>query len=65
MASSEAKTGLGKALMLAGFITVIAQLLLVFLQLIPDQYILGLGVSGFLAFLLGVELYMRNRESRN
>jgi membrane-bound ClpP family serine protease len=54
--SQERKRRAGELLMLVGFLVVVGQFLL---------YNPILAGAGFLAFLVGVELYLRNRKHWN
>jgi uncharacterized membrane protein YhhN len=53
LSSQEGKRRTGEYLMLAGFLAVVGQLLL---------YNTLLAVAGFVSFLVGAELYIRNRK---
>jgi hypothetical protein len=56
LSSKDGRRRTGEVMMLAGFLTVVSQLMF---------YNPVLAIAGFVVFLVGVELYLRNRKHWN
>jgi hypothetical protein len=56
------KHSIGEALLLLGFLSVIPGSLVALMAELDTRVAAGLGIGGFVLFLLGVEIYLRTRK---